>query len=982
MFDTLKRLLLGVGLITLAAGVLLYTDRGSRHYSKAQPAAGKAADKVIKVALVQHASIPPLDDGVVGILEALAERGYKEGGRLQIKRYNAEADIGTANAIAKEVTSGGYDLILSASTVSLQTIANANKFGRHTPHVFGLVSDPYSAGVGIDPTNHAIHPPYLTGYGSIQPVAKIFATAREMCPGLKTVGLAWNPAEANSLAQTKIARKVCADLGITLVEANAENSTAALEAVNSLISRGVEAVWISGDITISIASDMIIAACRRAQIPVFTALPPNVKQGAIFDLGANYEEIGRAVGQIAADVLDGKDPAQVPVENLVAEKLLLNETVTASLRGTWKISPALHQRAAGWISTTETNLPTTRRPAPQASQPQPGRIYKIGLAYFAPEAGAEACIRGIFDGLRDQGFLEGKNLEVRRTHAQGEIINIPAMLQNFDSSDLDVILPMSTPVISTACGFIKRKPVVFTYCSDPVAAGAGKSLTNHLANVTGIGSFPPVQDMVDLIRQTLPSAKTIGTIYNASEANSVKVIEVARGLFSAAGLKLDEVTVASSAEVLQAAQALTSRHVDAFYIQGDNTVIQGFDAVVKAVRDAKLPLFVDDPDAAKRGAVACVGLGYYRPGYAAAKPLARVLLGQSPAGIPMENVSEKAVWLDLPLAERLGLKFPAAILAEAASALETKTAQKPPSAHTPLPRKVKIDLIENLETPNVEINREGILAGFEQAGLKRGRDFELRIRNAQGDMATLSTMMDAAVSDRVDLIMTATTPALQAALRRIQGCPVVFSLVANPFIAGAGINNTNHLPLVTGAYVDAPHELGLAALQRCLPKVKRIGTLYVPAEVNSVYYKDELVKAATRLGIEVETVGVNTSSDVPDAALALCALHVDAICQISDNLTGASFASIVQAAKRARLPLMGFASGQAKSGGFLTVSRDFFDGGVASAIIAARILRGDSPATIPFQIVEKIKYTFNPAAAAAQGIVIPPELLRLGEVIK
>jgi len=89
MFDTFKRLLLGVGLIALAAGVLLYTDRGSRHASRAQPAAGKAADKVIQVALVQHASIPPLDDGVVGILAALAERGYKDGGRLQIKRYNA-----------------------------------------------------------------------------------------------------------------------------------------------------------------------------------------------------------------------------------------------------------------------------------------------------------------------------------------------------------------------------------------------------------------------------------------------------------------------------------------------------------------------------------------------------------------------------------------------------------------------------------------------------------------------------------------------------------------------------------------------------------------------------------------------------------------------------------------------------------------------------------------------------------------------------
>ena len=108
---------------------------------------------------------------------------------------------------------------------------------------------------------------------------------------------------------------------------------------------------------------------------------------------------------------------------------------------------------------------------------------------------------------------------------------------------------------------------------------------------------------------------------------------------------------------------------------------------------------------------------------------------------------------------------------------------------------------------------------------------------------------------------------------------------------------------------------------------------------------------------------------------------MDVICQISDNLTGASFASIAQAARRARLPLMGFASGQAKSGAFMTVSRDFFDGGVASAEIAARVLRGEATAGIPFQLVEKLKYTFNPAVAALNGIVIPPELLRLGESV-
>src|SRR5262245_7914108 len=327
MLETIKRLGLGFVLIALAAGVLLYTDRGSRKSNRNVPGSANAATKVWRVALVQHASLPVFEEGGTGLLEALAARGYVEGDRLQIRRFNAEADIGTANAIAKEVTTGSYDLIISLSTVSLQTIANANKVGSRTLHVFGLVSDPFSAGVGIDPTNGAIHPPYFTGYGSLQPVESTFRIAREMRPELQSVGLVWNPAEANSVAQTKIARKVCADLGITLVEANAENSTAALEAANSLISRNVEAIWISGAVTVSMATDLILSAARRARIPVFTSLPPGISRGTLFDLGSDYVEVGRTVGELVADVLDGKNPADIPVENFVPEVFLFNDTV-------------------------------------------------------------------------------------------------------------------------------------------------------------------------------------------------------------------------------------------------------------------------------------------------------------------------------------------------------------------------------------------------------------------------------------------------------------------------------------------------------------------------------------------------------------------------------------------------------------------------------------------------------------------------------
>jgi ABC-type uncharacterized transport system substrate-binding protein len=358
MLDTLKRLGLGLVLIALAAGVLLYTDRGSRNRAKRGTGGSTSAAKVFRVALVQHASLLVFDEGSSGLLEALAARGYADGGRIQLRRFNAEADIGTANAIAREVTTGDYDLIISLSTVSLQTIANANKVGSRTLHVFGLVTDPFSAGVGIEATNGAIHPPWLAGYGSLAPVESTFRIAHDMRPELKRVGLVWNPAEANSLAQTKIARKVCAAMGLTLVEANAENSTSAQEAANSLIARSIDAMWISGDVTVSLASDLILSAARRVQIPVFTSLPPNVSRGTLFDLGADFVEVGRQVGQLAADVLDGKNPADIPVKNLVPEVFLFNDTVLPTLKDRWTIPNAVRNRADGWITATSTNLPS------------------------------------------------------------------------------------------------------------------------------------------------------------------------------------------------------------------------------------------------------------------------------------------------------------------------------------------------------------------------------------------------------------------------------------------------------------------------------------------------------------------------------------------------------------------------------------------------------------------------------------------------
>jgi putative ABC transport system substrate-binding protein len=290
---------------------------------------------------------------------------------------------------------------------------------------------------------------------------------------------------------------------------------------------------------------------------------------------------------------------------------------------------------------------------------------RVGLLYFAPEAGAELCMKGLFDGLAQSGYTKDGNLEVISSHAQGEISNIPMLVQNFMTQGVDLIITLTTPCLTAACTVARNTHIAFTYCYDPVAAGAGKSASQHLPNVTGVGSFPPVEATVDLIQKLVPGVKSVGTVYSSSEANSVKVISVAREMFKKRGISLQEVTAMNTNEVFQSAQVACHRNVQAMWVTGDNTALQSFDAIVKTTTDAKLPLFINDPEFTSRGALACVGLGWYPAGKAGGMLAARLLRGEDPSTIPFQEVAEKKVVLNHEAATRLGIVFPSDVLAEA-----------------------------------------------------------------------------------------------------------------------------------------------------------------------------------------------------------------------------------------------------------------------------------------------------------------------------
>jgi ABC-type uncharacterized transport system substrate-binding protein len=295
-------------------------------------------------------------------------------------------------------------------------------------------------------------------------------------------------------------------------------------------------------------------------------------------------------------------------------------------------------------------------------------------------------------------------------------------------------------------------------------------------------------------------------------------------------------------------------------------------------------------------------------------------------------------------------------------------------AHAHGPKTWRIDLVQFNSVLDVEESQEGVLTGLREAGLVEGRDYVTRIRNAQGDMATVNGLIDAALVDRTDLLITFSTPTLQAALQRAHNVPIVFTYVANAVAAGAGKSDTDHRPNVTGVYLSAAFKEMLALIRVCM-RAHTLGTLYVPAEVNSVFYKERFEDQAARAGYELIAVPANTSSEVSDAALALTARRPDVICQIPGNLTASAFPSIAQAAERARLPVFAFQTSQVRTGASLVVGRDYRDAGRQSAALAARIMRGEQPATLPFRAVERTRLIVNLDAARRVGLTIPHRIV-------
>lgn len=919
MKQLIKDLWLAVALIVLTSSVLLLSDLQQR-----QGRTVKRPGDLPQIAIMQISSTTLLDAHVAGVISGLQERGFYAADGSNVRRFNAHGDYATAVTISRELANGPYDMVITSSTVALQAFATANRSTQKL-HVFGAVTDPYGTGVGITGPEPHQHPPHMAGIGTFQPVRQSFILAKELNPSLRRVGVVWNPGEQCSEACMFEARVIANELGIEIVEAIAVNTNEVSEAVRSLTGQGVDAIWVGGDTVAMSSIHMIISIATQAGIPVFTNDHLDALAGALFGLGANYFTVGEYTAVMAVEILEGTDPASYRIENVVPERFRLNHEVLASLGGDWRINQTIQALL----------------------DEQKSELYRIALIKLVENPALDNAIQGVGIGLLESGLRSGEDYIMKTWSAQGDITQLPQLVEAVVREKPDLIMTVTTPALMATAQRVTDIPIAFTVASDPVKLGV-YTKGNQPPNICGIYDDPPLDQLLEMARNYVSGLTVVGIVYDAAEMNSLISVEKLRNAGKEQGIRVVEATVSGTADISLATQSIIQRGAQAVIISADNTTITGFPAIIRVARSAAVPVFTTETDLVNHGATGAIGDNYFEWGKESGIMAAQVLSGISPAQLPVRPTSVYEI------------RKPG-----------ERTAQRP----------MRLRLVHYQENEFSERCEEGLLDGLKYAGLERGRDFNLRIYNAQGDMSALSGIMNTIRTESVDLLMVISTPTLQAALRQAGSeTKIVFTGVGDAVRAGAGTSETDHLPNVTGVTTRSDFAQMVSVIRETLPDTRRVGTLFTPAEINSVLYKDWFAEALAEYGLELVAVPVTMSADVPQSAAELLRQDIQVVAQVVDNLTRPGFGLIARRAAENNIPVYVFDSDQMKDGGVIAVACDYYHAGLEAAEKAIRVLNGENPAVIPFSNVQNVKLIINPELTEKHGIKIPEALMERAEI--
>ncbi|SUO96490.1 ABC transporter substrate-binding protein [Suttonella ornithocola] len=296
----------------------------------------------------------------------------------------------------------------------------------------------------------------------------------------------------------------------------------------------------------------------------------------------------------------------------------------------------------------------------------------VAVAQIISHPALDASYQGLVEELENAGYKNGENIKILREIAQGDQSLAMQIAQKFVGENPTVLVGISTPSAQTLKAASHGKiPVVFSAVTDPVAADLVKDKAHPGGMVTGASDRIPLEKGVEMLKQILPNAKTIGTVYNPGEANSETAVKELDEVLKNQDMKLVKAPATKTAEVLDAARSLVGK-VDTIYITLDNIAVGALASIIQVGEQSKIPVFTVDTSSVANGAIAALGFSYEDVGRESGKQVVAILKGQKPENLPVKEIEALELYLNPGAAQKMGVELPQAIVDNATHIVETK----------------------------------------------------------------------------------------------------------------------------------------------------------------------------------------------------------------------------------------------------------------------------------------------------------------------
>lgn len=289
---------------------------------------------------------------------------------------------------------------------------------------------------------------------------------------------------------------------------------------------------------------------------------------------------------------------------------------------------------------------------------------------------------------------------------------------------------------------------------------------------------------------------------------------------------------------------------------------------------------------------------------------------------------------------------------------------------------LKVGVSQFVAHPALDLDQKGFLDQMKELGFVQGQNVEFDIKNSQGDPNMAKTIADKFVADKVDVILSITTPSSQAAAMATKGADIPVVYIAVSDAVGSGLIKELNKPSgtnITGVYSADPVEQQMDLIREIQPALKNLGVLYNAGEANSVS-NVKRIKESLKGKVNVIEATVAGSNEVQAAAQSLVG-RVDAMFMPQDNTVMSAVESVISVGQTNKIPFYTGDTESVKKGALATLGNDEYDCGRQGAELAAKILKGEKAGNIPSEEIRKRSLLINKGVAEKYGVTIPESVL-------